>query len=69
MFYFCQKTKAKECHMEFVKCSLKFDYKVVVEAKVKAGKLCIMWKKGISTSQVEFEKNLIAIKISSAVCK
>ena len=55
--------------MEFVKCSLKFDYKVVVEAKGKVGELCIMWKKGISTSQVEFEKNLIAIKISSAVCK
>ncbi|XP_075640364.1 uncharacterized protein LOC142612127 [Castanea sativa] len=38
-----------------------FDYKIVVEAKGKAGGLCIMWKEGISASPVEFEKNLIAI--------
>ena len=55
--------------MEYVKCSLKFHYKVVVEAKGMASRLCIMWKKGISASQMEFEKNLIVIKISGAICE
>lgn len=53
--------------MEFVKSVLQFDYKIVVEAKRKAGGLCIMWKEGISASPVEFEKNLIAVKISDAI--
>ena len=55
--------------MEYVKCSLKFHYKVVVEAKGMASRLCIMWKKGILASQMEFKKNLIAIKISGAICQ
>ena len=54
--------------MESVKSFLKFDHFVVVEAKGKAGGLCMLWKEGFSTSQVEFEENLIAIKISNTVC-
>nr|XP_023872064.1 uncharacterized protein LOC111984679 [Quercus suber]POE86237.1 hypothetical protein CFP56_07045 [Quercus suber] len=53
--------------MDFVKRVLQFDHKIVVEAKGKAGGLCMMWKKGISASLVEFEKNLIAVKISDAI--
>ena len=66
---FLSETKAKEFRMDFVKRVLKFDYKIVVEAKGKAGGLCIMWKAGIFASLVEFEKNLIAVKISDAMSK
>ena len=59
---FLSETKAKEFHMDFVKRVLKFDYKIVVEAKGKAGGLCIMWKAGIFASLVEFEKKLNCCK-------
>ena len=36
--------------MEYVKSSLKFDHFVVVEAKGKAGGLCMLWKEGILAS-------------------
>ena len=55
--------------MESVKSSLKFDHFVVVEAKGKAGALRMLWKEGISASQVAFEENLIAVKILDAVCE
>ncbi|KAK9990862.1 hypothetical protein SO802_025847 [Lithocarpus litseifolius] len=55
--------------MDFVSSTLKFDNNFVVEAKGCAGGLCMMWKKGISAIQVEFNKNLIAIKISDAICE
>ena len=55
--------------MESVKSSLKFDHFVVVKAKGKASGLCMLWKEGISASQVEFEENLITVKISNAVCE
>ena len=50
--------------MEFVKNSIKFDNKCVVEAKGSAGGLCIMWKNGFSMDVVEFDKNVIAIKVA-----
>ena len=40
----------------------------VVEAKGAAGGICVMWKSGLSIHQVEFNKNLIAIKVSDAFC-
>ena len=39
---FLFETKAKEGCMEFVKSFIKFDNKIVVEAKGSAGGLCIM---------------------------
>ena len=47
---FLSETKAKVGHMEYVKSSLKFDHFVVVEAKGKAGGLCMLWKDGILAS-------------------
>ena len=61
---FLSKTKANVNRMEFVKNSIKFDNKCVVEAKGSAGGLCIMWKNGLSMDVVEFDKNLIAIKVA-----
>ena len=49
--------------MDFVKSYLNFDNKIVVEAKGKAGGLCLMWKNGLTIREVEFNKNLIAIKV------
>ena len=61
---FLSKTKANVNRMEFVKNSIKFDNKCVVEAKGSAGGLCIMWKNGLSIDVVESDKNLIAIKVA-----
>ena len=61
---FLFETKANENRMEFVKNSIKFDNKCVVEAKGSAGGLCIMWKNGFSMDVVEFDKNVIAIKVA-----
>ena len=61
---FLSETKANENRMEFVKNSIKFDNKCVVDAKGSAGGLCIMWKNGFSMDVVEFDKNVIAIKVA-----
>ena len=53
--------------MEYVKSYLKFDNKLVVESKGRAGGLCILWKNGLSIKEVEFDGNLIAINISDSV--
>ena len=62
---FLLETKADVVHMEFVKSFIKFNYRVVVEAKGSVGGLCMLWKEGLSISEVEFDKNLIAAKVSN----
>ena len=61
---FLSETKANANRMEFVKKSLKFDFSCVVEAKGNASGLCIMWKYGVGLKEVEFNKDLIAVKVS-----
>ena len=65
---FLSETKATDVRMDSVKSSLNFDNKIIVEAKGSVGGLCIMWKNGLSIIGVEHNKNMIAIKISDAVC-
>nr|XP_023914857.1 uncharacterized protein LOC112026404 [Quercus suber]XP_023926100.1 uncharacterized protein LOC112037486 [Quercus suber] len=60
---FLSETKANANRMESVKKSLKFDFSCVVEAKGNAGGLCIMWKYGVDLKEVEFNKDLIAVKV------
>ena len=40
----------------------------VVEAKGIAGGICVMWKSGLSIHQMEYNKNLIALKVTDAFC-
>ena len=54
--------------MNSIKSSLKFDNKIVLEVKGSAGGLCMIWKNGLTIKSVEHNKNMIAIKISKAVC-
>ena len=61
---FLTETKATVSRMEFVRNSIKFDHLLVFEAKGKANELCILWKVGLSVKEVEYNKNLIAVKIS-----
>ena len=61
---FLSETKTNEKCMEFVKSSVKFDNKFIVEAKGSAGGLCILWKNSMSLNVVDFDKNLIAVKIA-----
>ena len=49
--------------MEYVRSYLKFENKLVVESKGSAGGYYILWKNGMSIKEVEFDKNLIAVKI------
>nr|POF18269.1 hypothetical protein CFP56_12495 [Quercus suber] len=38
------------------------------DAKCTAVGVCIMWKEGLMIHQVEYNKNLIAMKVSDALC-
>ncbi|XP_023878160.1 uncharacterized protein LOC111990605 [Quercus suber] len=59
---FLSKTKADKNRMDYVKKFVKFDYSCVVEAKGYAGGLYSMWKNGLAKKEVEYDKNLIAVK-------
>lgn len=48
--------------------SIKFSDMCVVEAKGSTGGICVMWKSSLMCQQVEYNKNLIAIKVSDAIC-
>ena len=61
---FLFETKANVSRMDDVKRYLKFDNKSVVEAKGSAGGLCLLWKNGLSIKEVEFNKNLITVKVN-----
>ncbi|XP_030940017.1 uncharacterized protein LOC115964930 [Quercus lobata] len=61
---FLSETKADVYRMEFFKKNLKFDESCVVEANGNASGLCLMWKFGIDLKVVEFNKDLIAVKVS-----
>ena len=66
---FLYETKTNEKRMDFVKSYVKFDNKFVVEAKGSAGGLCIMWKNSLSINVVDFDKNLIAVKVADQCCE
>ena len=38
-----------------------------MEAKGSVGGLCIFWKNGVTIKEMEFNKNLIAVKISNSI--
>ena len=65
--FLCE-TKANLIRMDFVKSSIGFDESIVVESKGSVGGLCMMWKAGIFAHCIEFNKNLIAIRVSDPIC-
>lgn len=65
---FLSETKASVSRMKDVLKSIKFFDMCVVEAKGAAGGICVMWKSGLFIHQVEYNKNLIVIKVSDAFC-
>lgn len=66
-FIFLSETKALFSRMDSIRRSINFDHLLVVEAKGKAGGLCMMWKSGWTVKQAEYNKNLIAMSISDSV--
>lgn len=54
--------------MEEVKKSIGFLKLIVVDAKGSVGGICVMWRSIVSLQPIEFNKNLIAIKVTDAVC-
>lgn len=54
--------------MKVVLKAIKFADMCVVEAKGIAGGICVMWKSGLSIHQMEYNKNLIALKVTDAFC-
>ena len=67
-FIFLCETKASDKKMQEVVEKLGFHHRFVVDAKGKAGGLAILWKFESSVRILEYNKNLIAIKISDPVC-
>ena len=53
--------------MKVVLKAIKFANMCVVEAKGIAGGICVMWKSGFSIHQMEYNKNLIALKVDDAL--
>ena len=49
--------------------SVGFSNKVVVNAKGTASGLCLMWKSSLSIDLVDFNNDIIAVKISDVVCE
>ena len=60
---FLSETKVDDDCVEYVKCFLNFDNKIVVESNGSLGGLCMMWKNDIHIKEVDFNNNLIAIKV------
>ena len=52
IIFLCE-MKANEEHMEYVKRRVRFNEKVVIEAKGRAGGLCLMWKNNVQIEVVE----------------
>ena len=65
---FLYKTKASTTRMKEVLKSINFADMYVVEAKGTAGGICIMWKSSFSIHQVDYNKNLVALKLFDTVC-
>ena len=65
---FLSETKASVERMKVVLKAIKFANMCVVEAKGIAGGICVMWKSGFSIHQMEYNKNLIALKVDDALC-
>lgn len=42
--------------------------KEVVEAKGRAKGLCLLWRSDVNVEVIEFNKHLIAAKVSDSVC-
>lgn len=61
-------TKASAFRMVNVMNSIKFVDMCVVEAKGSTSGICVMWKSGLMCQQVEYNKNLIVIKVSDSIC-
>ena len=59
---FLSKTKASISRMEFVKSATKFNHLFAVEAKGRAGGLCILWKDGLSVKVWIITKILLLLK-------
>jgi len=67
-FIFLCETKASASRMVNVTNLIKFVDMRVVEAKGSTGGICVMWKSGLMCQQVEYNKNLITIKVSDSIC-
>ncbi|XP_075636797.1 uncharacterized protein LOC142609040 [Castanea sativa] len=60
--------KAGKSRLEKVKKSIGFSELIVVDAKGSASGTCAMWKSSVSLHPIEFNKNLIVVKVTKAVC-
>ena len=65
---FLSETKASIHRMKLVLKAIKFVDICVVKAKGIASGICVMWKSSLSIHQVEYNKNLITLKVSDALC-
>uniref|UniRef100_A0A2N9EYL8 Reverse transcriptase domain-containing protein n=1 Tax=Fagus sylvatica TaxID=28930 RepID=A0A2N9EYL8_FAGSY len=65
---FLSETKADEARMDNVMKTLGYSEKLAINAKEKAGGLCMMWINSIDVKVLEFDSNIIAIEIKEGNC-
>ena len=66
IIFLCE-TKATDSRMKVVMKKLRFSNRVVIDAKGTAGGLTMMWKSNRIIKVLEYNKNLIAVKVSDPV--
>ena len=67
-FIFLCEMKASKERMDQVMNSLNVSFNFVVDAKGLARGLCLMWKASSVVKLVDFNKDLIVVKISDTTC-
>ena len=65
---FLSETKAKEDRIAKVAVMLGFSNYFCVDARGKAGGICVFWSQNVHLDVVEFGHNLIALKVSDYKC-
>lgn len=64
---FLSETKVGVDRMDSIMCSISFSEKAIVEAKGIAIGLCMIWKLGCPIKVIDFNKNMIAVKVFNSM--
>jgi hypothetical protein len=67
LVFLCE-TKASECYLKKIACSLGFSEHLIVAAQGKSGGVCLFWSSIISVDILEFNFVIMAVRIRDNMC-